>query len=162
MIIKIPNNPYTTEGIPANNSTADLIIFLTFGFAISAKLTAVKIPIGTPIKIAKNTPTIDVKIMFKIPYCGLAAVGAHTLLNKISVNPTLKIAGVPETNIYAVIPTTATIETTAQQIKITEAVFSTIDFVFLFAIILIVFLSIFKPLLLYIAPQINASLYLFM
>ena len=36
LIIKIPNNPYTTEGIPANNSTADLIIFLTFGFAIDS------------------------------------------------------------------------------------------------------------------------------
>ena len=79
--------------------------------------------------------TIDVKIMLSIPYCGDEAVGAHTLLNKISVNPTLKIAGVPEINIYPVIEITAMIETTAQQVKITEADFSTIDFVFLFAII---------------------------
>ena len=34
-------------------------------------------------QIAKLTPTIDVKIMLSIPYCGDEAVGAHTLLNKI-------------------------------------------------------------------------------
>ena len=81
VIIKIPNNPYTTDGIPANNSTADLIIFLVLGFAISDRLTAVNIPIGTPIQIAKKTPTMDVKIMLRIPNWGVEAVGSQTLLN---------------------------------------------------------------------------------
>ena len=84
---KIPNNPYTTEGIPANNSIADLTIFLTLGLANSAKLIAVNTPIGTPIQIARKTPTIDVKIIKSIPYCGSAAVGAQTVPKEFLIIP---------------------------------------------------------------------------
>ena len=41
---------------------ADFNIFLSFTGAISARLIAVNKPIGTPIQIARKTPTMDVKI----------------------------------------------------------------------------------------------------
>ena len=54
-----PNNPYNTEGIPANNSTAGNISFCTGFGAISAKNIAVRMPIGTPIINEPNVAKID-------------------------------------------------------------------------------------------------------
>ncbi len=90
-----PSNPYTTEGIPANNSTAGCTIFTKLFGAISLINTAVNTPIGTPINIAIVVPTMEVKIIHKIPKLGSAAVGAHVVVNNISTNPTSNIAGVP-------------------------------------------------------------------
>ena len=76
--MRIPKSPYTTEGIPAKSSIADFTTFLTLFEAISDKLIAVNKPIGTAIPIARNTPKIDVSIIYKIPYSGCVAVGAQT------------------------------------------------------------------------------------
>ena len=95
-IIKIPNKPYTTEGMPANSSTAGFTICANFLFEISDKNIAVINAIGTPIKIANVVAIIEVKIIYNIPNLGSVAVGAHSVPNKISKIPTLNNAGAPE------------------------------------------------------------------
>ena len=60
--IRIPKRPYMTEGIPANSSTAGRTMPQSLGGATSAKKTAVITPIGTPIRMARKVPTIEVKI----------------------------------------------------------------------------------------------------
>ena len=67
----------------------------SFFGATSARNTAVRSATGTPNRIAANVPTIEVRITYKIPKCGSAAAGAHFVLNKISLIPTLKSAGDP-------------------------------------------------------------------
>ena len=62
-----PNSPYNTEGIPASNSTAGDIIFCTDFGAISAKNTAVNIPIGTPIIKDPIVANIDATIIGATP-----------------------------------------------------------------------------------------------
>ena len=53
---------YFSEGIPANSSTAGRTMPQSLGGATSAKKTAVITPIGTPIRMARKVPTIEVKI----------------------------------------------------------------------------------------------------
>src|SRR5699024_2800514 len=86
--IRSTKSPYTTDGIPANNSTAGRTIDAKRFGAVSAKNTAVNTPIGTPIRTAAAVPTIDVKITFKIPYSGTVPVGFQVDENKISTSPT--------------------------------------------------------------------------
>ena len=50
------------EGIPAKSSTAGLTTLDNFAGATSAKNTAVRSPIGTPIIIAIAVPAIDVRM----------------------------------------------------------------------------------------------------
>ena len=58
-----PNNPYNTEGIPANNSTAGEIIFATFLVQFQLKILLLIMPIGTPINKAPIVPNIDAIII---------------------------------------------------------------------------------------------------
>ena len=60
--IIIPKSPYITEGIPASSSTAGFTTAASLLGAASAKNTAVRIPIGTPISTAINVPTTEVRI----------------------------------------------------------------------------------------------------
>ena len=85
--------------------------------ATSARNTAVSTPMGTPSKIASVVPTIEVRITHRIPNFGSAAVGIHSVLNRISFNPTFKIAGVPLMIIYKVMETTASTAKKAQIVK---------------------------------------------
>ena len=51
-----------TEGIPASSSTAGRTIPASFGGATSARKTAVITPMGTPIKMARAVPAMEVRI----------------------------------------------------------------------------------------------------
>ena len=68
---------------------------------------AVMTPIGTPIRIARKVPTMEVSMTNSIPKLGDAAAGCHTVPNKISSSPTLNSAGVPLISIYSVMEATA-------------------------------------------------------
>ena len=116
-----------TDGIPASSSTAGFTIPAILLGAVSAKKIAVHTPIGTPMRIAANVPTIDVRMTYRIPKEGSAAAGFHTVPNRISVIPILARAGVPLTIIYAVIETTASTATNAQHMKMICAADSTAD-----------------------------------
>ena len=100
----------------------------SFGGATSARKIAVKRPIGTPISTARLVPTIDVRIIKRIPKLGSDAVGFHTVPNRISRGPTSKSAGVPLMITYAVIYTTARTATRPQTVTMMLAAFSTADF----------------------------------
>ena len=78
-----------------NHNLFDYEQFLEFQAAISDIKTAVINPIGTPIRIAANVPTIEDSIMYHIPYDGLLAVGFHVLPNNKSMPPTSFKAGAP-------------------------------------------------------------------
>ena len=74
----IPTRPYTTEGMPARRFTAAPTTAFTFLLATFERNTAVKNPIGTPIRIAPPIPyTLD-NMNGKIPNLGSAAVDAHS------------------------------------------------------------------------------------
>ena len=72
----------------ARSSTAPLTTLPRCFFAISDKKTAVSSPIGTPIRTDANVPTTEDKIIYKIPYEGVFAVGAHFVPNNSSETPT--------------------------------------------------------------------------
>ena len=91
-----------TEGIPARSSTAGRTMSLSRLGATSARNMAVMTPIGTPIRIARKVPTMEVSMTNSIPKLGDAAAGCHTVPNKISSSPTLNSAGVPLISIYSV------------------------------------------------------------
>ena len=90
-----PNNPYNTDGIPDNNSTAGNIILCTGFGAISAKKVAVKIPIGTPIINEPKVAKTEAAIIDVTP--NLSELGSQSVpiiksikeypLNKNGVNP---------------------------------------------------------------------------
>ena len=92
--------------------------------AISERKTAHKSPTGTPSKTEKEVPTTEDKMIYKIPYLGMSAVGFHCVLHNRFKTPTLFSAGVPFQNIYSVIEHTANIAMTAQNRNIYFAVFS--------------------------------------
>ena len=102
--------------------------------ATSARNTAVSTPMGTPSKIARVVPMMEVRITHRIPNFGSAAVGIHSVLNRISFNPTFKIAGVPLMIIYKVMETTASTAKKAQIVKTICATVSTTALFFLFPI----------------------------
>ena len=52
----MPTRPYTTEGIPASSSTADLMIRVSPDGATFARKMAVISPTGTPITTAPAVP----------------------------------------------------------------------------------------------------------
>ena len=64
----IPMSPYTTEGMPAKRSTAELIAVATGPFAFLDMNIAHISPIGTPMRIAPNVPYTDERINGSIPY----------------------------------------------------------------------------------------------
>ena len=108
----------------ANSSTALPITDAIRSWEISERNTAHKSPTGTPSKTENVVPTIEDKMIYKIPYFGMSAVGFHSVLHNRFKTPTLLSAGVPFQNIYSVIEHTAKIATTAQNRKIYFAVFS--------------------------------------
>ena len=79
-----PNNPYNTEGIPANNSTAGNISFCTGFGAISAKNIAVRMPIGTPIINEPNVAKIEAIIIDETP--NLSELGNQSVPIRKSTN----------------------------------------------------------------------------
>jgi hypothetical protein len=82
---------------------------------------------GTPIKIAIAVPTIEVKITYKIPKLGEAAVGLQVDPNRISRIPTLNRDGVPLMSMYKLIEATARTAKKPQIVKIISAARSTPD-----------------------------------
>ena len=61
---------------------------------------------------------------YNIPKCGSAAVGAHTVPNRICAIPTSPRAGRPFMNIYTVMEITAATATKANIVKMTFAITS--------------------------------------
>ena len=102
--------------------------------ATSARNTAVSTPMGTPSRIASVVPTMEVRITHRIPNWGSAAVGIHSVPNRISPRPTFIIAGVPLMIIYKVIETTASTAKKAQMVNTICATVSTTALFFLFPI----------------------------
>ena len=68
----------------------------TLGDAIFARYTAVRNPMGTPIRIAPAVPAMLVRIKGRMPYWGCAAVGAQVSPKRKSTRPIWRIAGMPE------------------------------------------------------------------
>ena len=116
-----------TEGIPARSSTAGRTMSLSRLGATSARNMAVMTPIGTPIRIARKVPTMEVRITNSIPKLGDAAAGCHTVPNRISSSPTLNSAGVPLISMYSVMDATANTAKKPQAVKMPCAAFSTVD-----------------------------------
>jgi len=96
-----PKNPYTTEGIPANNSTNLLSNDPTALGAISAINKAAANPRGTAHdKATRVTPSEPMNIA-PMPYILLA--GFQVRLNKKLLKPTWVTRGIPRANINTVI-----------------------------------------------------------
>ena len=107
-IKSIPKNPYTTEGIPAKSCINGLMIFEMLLGDISAKNTAVNIPMGTPIMIAPNVPLKEHNIKGKIPY--ILFDGCQSFPKIKLKKPISNIAGNPHISIYNVIKATKPID----------------------------------------------------
>ena len=120
--------------MPANSSTAGFTMAAKVLGATSARNTAVSTPMGTPSKIARVVPTMEVRITHRIPNSGSAAVGIHSVPNRISPRPTFKMAGVPLMIIYKVMETTASTAKKAQMVNTICATVSTTALFFLFPI----------------------------
>ena len=127
-----PRSPYTTEGMPARSSTAGFTRAASFLGAVSARNTAVRIPIGTPRSTASAVPIIDVRITYRIPKDGFSAVGFHAVPKRISLIPTRNRAGAPFITIYTVMEITANMARNAHRVNITCAISSTADLFFRF------------------------------
>ena len=56
-----------TEGIPASSSIAGRTILERGSGAVSARKTAVRTPMGTPSRIARVVPTMEVRMTYKMP-----------------------------------------------------------------------------------------------
>ena len=84
-------------------------------------------PMGTPIKIARKVPAIEVSMTYRMPKLGEAAAGCHIVPNRISSIPTLNSAGVPLITIYNVMEATASTAKKPQAVNIACAAFSTAD-----------------------------------
>ena len=123
-----------TEGMPANSSTAGFTMAAKDLGATSARNTAVSTPMGTPSKIARVVPMMEVRITHRIPNFGSAAVGIHSVPNRISPRPTFKMEGVPLMIIYKVMETTASTAKRAQMVNTICATVSTTALFFLFPI----------------------------
>ena len=116
-----------TEGMPASSSTAGRTVSASFLGATSARKMAVITPMGTPMSIAKNVPTMDVSMTKRIPKLGEAAAGCHAVPKMISSIPTLNSAGVPLMIMYNVMDATASTAKKPQPVKMACAAFSTVD-----------------------------------
>ncbi|MPN15198.1 hypothetical protein SDC9_162527 [bioreactor metagenome] len=88
-----PQNPYTTEGMPANSCMAGLNMSLNLPGANSARKMLQQIAIGTPRIAAPSVTDTEPTIMGNIP--NAPWLGAH-FIPKIKLKiPTLAIIGTP-------------------------------------------------------------------
>jgi hypothetical protein len=95
-----PQNPYTTEGMPASNWIAGLTKFLSVTGANSAKKILQQMAIGTPKIAAPRVTDTEPIIIGKIPKAPW--LGAHFIPKTKLKKPTLAIIGTPSTKINTV------------------------------------------------------------
>ena len=86
--------------------------------------TAVKIPTGTPTRIAPNVTRKLPQIIGRIPKEGFELVGVHFVPKIKSFNPISLIAGIPFTNRNPQIKMIAATDIRAVRVKIPLATFS--------------------------------------
>jgi len=106
-----PQNPYTTEGIPASNWIAGRKILLSEAGANSVKNIAQQIPIGTPRSAAPSVTVTEPIIIGNIP--NSPCPGDQDIPNIKLINPTSAMIGKPLTMIKIVISASADIDENA-------------------------------------------------